>query len=194
MRELKRYDTFKDLGEWYNNKYTEMGDGWDCPEDVAEDYIRFAEIDKAHHDDNLLDVGCGAGHFLKVASKYLLCMGVDLSSVAIEKAKQRVKHCIFDVSSIEEMPSFYRYSYITSIGSLEHTLDIPKALDKIYSLLEDDGSFFALVPNDKWLHMDQPNETTYSNDEWERLFTYGGFKVIKFEERGDLSLFLLKKI
>lgn len=194
MRELKRYNTFEELGNWYNDKYNEMGDGWDCPEDIALEYISFANIDSLNHEDNLLDIGCGAGHFIKIASRFVLCMGVDISDVAIEKARRRSPEAIFYTMKLEDIPDNYSFNIITSIGSLEHTLDIPVALNKIHNLLKDNGTFFALVPNEKWLHMDQPNETTYTNEEWEQLFKNANFKIIKLQDKADLSLFLMKKL
>lgn len=193
MRELKRYKTFDELSTWYDYKYIDMGDGWECPREVALDYLAFMGITQKNEQALLLDVGCGAGHFIQTASEFVDCEGIDISKVAVVMAKERVPHCEFYVDNIETFNELLLYDYIVSLGSIEHTLDIPKALEKIYNLLTDDGIAFILVPNEEWLHLDQPNETTHTDIEWRKLFEDADLEVTKFERRGDISLFLLKK-
>ena len=188
---LLKYTNYRELSKWYDDKYIEMGDGWDCPRDVALEYLNFAGIEKSEK--LLLDVGCGAGHFLSVAEEFVNCEGIDISDVALNKARERLKHSIVYKLNIEKMDSWSVYDYVTSIGSIEHCIKINEAVKVIYRVLKKEGYFFALVPNDKWEHFDQPNETTKSHLGWKNLFIENKFKVIKEKIDNNLSYFLLKK-
>src|SRR5438552_2828907 len=118
----KSMETTAELGAWYNHKYTEMGDGWMTPPDESNRHLDdFGVIPNPEH--TLLDVGCGAGHFLWEAQKRVHAQGIDISSIGVDMCLQRgVLAAIADV----EQPIQGTYDYITSIGSLEHVIDLDK--------------------------------------------------------------------
>ncbi len=192
--QMIRFDNSVDLGKWYDQKYTEMGDGWECPREAALSYLEFMGIVDKQDNKTLLDVGCGAGHFIQTAQEFVDCLGIDLSYVAIHKAQERCPQSTFAIGNIEihELGS-ERFDYITSVGSIEHCIDINAALWMIQRKLKDDGVFYALVPNEAWQHFDQPQETTHTDEEWETIFKHGGFKTVKFRRNGDISEFLLRR-
>ena len=76
-----RYRTSEELAAWYDKKYTEMGDGWITPPEECNRHLDDLGVpyDKKKL---LLDVGCGAGHFLAEAEKRVECRGCEISEKA----------------------------------------------------------------------------------------------------------------
>ena len=190
-RELKQFDNTADLAAWYDAKYTEMGDGWYTP---PEECNRHLDAMGVPFDKNkkLLDIGCGAGHFLSEAEKRVSCVGVEISNVGIKHAIVRAPSSVFYELSIEH-PDLSRlggYDYIVSIGSLEHVVHIGKALDNIRKLLKDDGTFYFYCPNELWKHFDQPNERTKTDKEWFDLFWKHDLYVYSSQRWNDNTAFI----
>lgn len=190
--ELKQFETTEELASWYNQKYSEMGKGWDCPRDAALQYIAFMELPRDRRE-TLLDVGFGSGDFMQVVWEYVTPVGIEISTTAIDQAKLAHPTLKFEHGDIETYTSSEKFGFIASIGSIEHCIDVPKALQNIHKLLKDDGKAYMLVPNEKWIHMDQPNEVTHTDDEWLDLFIKAGFTPVKYERILDISHFLLVK-
>ena len=57
--------------------------------------------------------------------------------------------------------------------------------------MKKDAIFYLYAPNEKWIHMDQPNEITMNKDEWLNLLK--DFELEYFEELNDNNLYILKK-
>lgn len=110
---------------------------------------QFADFEK-YKGNNILEVGCGIGtaahSFIENGAIY---KGIDISNKSIEIAKQRLK--IFDlngsleVANIEEYVDNNRYDLIYSFGVLHHTENINKAIEKIYTLLNNGGEFKLML-------------------------------------------------
>jgi|SRR5581483_11259193 len=190
---LIKFDNSKDLGDWYNQKYTEMGGGWKIPKDEALRLMEWAGIPK-DRTKRLLDIGSGDGDFIGHVADYAKCMGIDLSSVGVELASRMPVDAYFEVADIEDTGyASGVFDWLTSIGSIEHVINLPVALDECYRLLKDDGKFLCLVPNELWGYLDQPQEQTHTDEEWAKLFEAAGFIIEKVNRRNDLTDFLLKK-
>lgn len=191
---LKKFKTTKKLAKWYDQKYKDMGMGWQCPKDAAESYISFIGLPISIRL-KLLDVGCGDGDFLSHVVKYIPnSIGMDISEVAIDMAKKRELSAQFVVHDIEKIEADANiFDYITYLGSLEHCINIDKALSNTYTLLKNDGRLWVYVPNEEWQHFDQPNETTHTDKEWLKIFEINNFKMIKHLRINDCSQFLLVK-
>src|SRR5262245_41354003 len=172
-----RYGTSEELAAWYDKKYTEMGDGWVTPPEECNRHLDDLGV-PYDRTKTLLDVGCGAGHFLVEAEKRVTCDGIDISKTDIEFTRKRVQDsgtATIDIGNWPApRPSSDQYDYIVSIGSLEHVVELDKALDNIHLMLKDDGKFYFFCPNEKWVHEDQPNERTMTDGEWEELFRKHG--------------------
>jgi ubiquinone/menaquinone biosynthesis C-methylase UbiE len=177
-------ETTEELADFYNKKYTEIGDGWATP---PEECHRHLDDLGVPFDPNraLLDVGTGAGHFIAEASKRVNTVGLEISKVGLQYAAARAPLAYLEHGSIEDISwSRCPFDYITALGSLEHVIDIDKALDNIYKLLKPDGKFYFLVPNDLWPHRDQPNERTFTPTMWRQLFERHGLATVKTKAWG----------
>jgi SAM-dependent methyltransferase len=178
-------ETTEELAAWYNAKYESMGNGWETPPEECHRHLDDLGVpfDRTR---SLLDIGTGAGHFLAEAEKRVICSGVEISSVVLGYAHNRCdsRWTYLECASIENLEWKMRFDYITALGSLEHVVDIDKALDNIHSLLKPDGKFYFLVPNDLWPHRDQPNERTFTPTMWRSLFERHGLATVKTKAWG----------
>ncbi len=190
----KVYDNSRELGEWYDRKYIEMGDGWNTP---AEEVNRHLDDIGVPFDKYkwLLDVGCGAGHFLQEAVKRVSCVGIELSGVGLQHCALRASTAYLLQGDIAEVttPLFEnnpeQFDYIVSIGSLEHIVDLPSALDNIRAFLKDDGKFYFYCPNELWMHFDQPNEKTMTDAAWIQTFRSQGLFTHWYRRWNDNTAF-----
>jgi len=182
-----------DMADWYDFKYLEMGDGWNTPEEECNKHLDNlgVTLDKSKL---LMDVGCGAGHFLEQATKRCQCVGIELSRVGIRYALARAPLATFICRSVCDLYSFSTLSsyadYIVSMGSIEHIIDLASALETIRYMLKPTGKWYFYVPNEKWIHEDQPNERTMSDEAWSGLFTSHGLTIHRVIPYGDNTAFI----
>lgn len=181
----KQIDSTKELGEWYDKKYLEMGDGWHTPAEECQRHLDALGV-PFDMQRTLLDVGAGAGHFLAEAQKRVQCFGLEISDEGIRCAAKRGVLCMARYS-IEDIGvgDIGQYDYIVSIGSLEHIVDLDKALDNIHNLLKPEGKFYFYCPNELWAYFDQPNERTMTDAEWQALFAKHGLRTVWSRRHGD---------
>jgi cyclopropane fatty-acyl-phospholipid synthase-like methyltransferase len=194
MTDRKQFTTSEELANWYNLKYLEMGDGWHTPADEVNRHLDDIGVpfDKSKW---LLDIGCGAGHFLQEAVKRVSCIGIELSDVGLSHCALRaptsylIKGDIGAPEAIRLLDHPSQFDYIVSIGSLEHIVDLPTALDNIRALLKDDGKFYFYCPNELWKHFDQPNEQTHTDNEWIAMFAAHGLFTHRYTRWNDNTAF-----
>jgi len=188
MEYRKSIDTTAELAEWYNNKYTEMGDGWHTPAEQINQHLDDLGV-PFDRNKRLLDVGCGAGHFVVEAQKRCFTIGIEISQVGARLTLMRGANSVC-VGSIETVTEFDPFDYIVSMGSLEHIVDLDKALDNIRNLLKPDGQFYFLCPNELWKHYDQPNERAMTDNEWVSLFRDHRLYVKTIRRWNDSTVFI----
>jgi len=101
----------------------------------------------------LLDVACGQGDFLAAAvAAGLQVSGVDISPVAVERAKHRAPQVSVTVSAGEHLPwPEASFDYVTNLGSLEHFADMEQGLREMLRVLRPDGTACLMLPNTFWL-------------------------------------------
>lgn len=192
----KVIETTEELAKWYDEKYKEMGDGWVTPAEECNRHLDEMGV-KVNHGKCLLDVGCGAGHFLAQAVARCMCVGIDISEQAVRFCNKRCgAGMAFKADITEDLVGDAlegigrQFDYITSIGSLEHVVDLGKALDNIRTLLALDGRFYFYCPNELWVHEDQPNERTMKDDEWIKLFNEHGLVTTYVRRWNDNTAFM----
>jgi len=101
-------------------------------------------------DDNVLEVGCGAGHILERINCGRLT-GIDISPVQIQRAKARLGSKAKLIEAEGERLPFPDQSFerILCTEVFEHVLDPQKLLIEMKRVLKDDGIISLSVPNEK---------------------------------------------
>lgn len=122
---------------------------------------------------SVLDVGCGSGQTVRfLAGQGVVCTGID-----IEKSWEDgilPDNPVFCQTSLFSYHPEKKYRMIMAECVLS-LLDVQKALERIYALLEEDG---VLLISDLF---DIKSETL-SKGRWERYFKQAGFCLLDWEE------------
>ncbi len=136
-----------------------------------------------------LDVGCGNGWVVRMIAQNTNCkkvVGIDKSKnmiVNAKKNKMNSKESYF-VADIENWKYKGKFDIVFSMESLYYSKSIPKALEKIYRLLNSNGRFFCgtdFYSDNKatshWSDRLQIPMHLHSKKEWKNFFADAGFKV-----------------
>lgn len=103
----------------------------------------------------VLDLGCGGGNvdgFLKSKFPHWDITGIDISSRALEIAKNNFSKVHFINESVEKLKFKSKsFDLILSLDTMEH-FDNPEKISKsVFNLLKDNGLFFLTIPLEKQL-------------------------------------------
>lgn len=176
------FTTHIQVREWYDRKYAEMGGCWHTPEAELNEHLDALGLTPGSM---LLDLGCGDGSLLVQArNRGAHVFGCDVSRYAVEAC--RAKGIFSDCRQMESllwMNEFF--DFCVSLGSIEHALDIPKAVHEMARVLKPRGRWLLYVPNEEWKHEDQPLETTMTGVEWAAILEEAGLTVEKIEKIRD---------
>ncbi len=94
----------------------------------------------------LLDNGCGTGAFVKFAlGKGWQAEGIEPDEKTRIFATQQTQTNIW--ANLDQLPAENKYQAITMWHVLEHIADLHTAIEKMKSLLADEGLFFVALPN-----------------------------------------------
>ncbi len=129
---------------------------------------RLSKLKLCKNAENLLDIGCGNGSFLELASKKIGQI------VGTEFNPPKVDFPVYQsLSAVKNTYGKHHFDAITLWHSLEHFPDLNEVLNDICYLLKDDGLVFIAVPNSSgwqaklfgmnWLHLDVPRHLFHFN-------------------------------
>lgn len=97
----------------------------------------------------VLDAGCGEGHLIEKLNKKNFYYGVDITDIALQKAKKRCPHAEFykmDLSKIDFNDGFFDVVICTEV--LEHIFDYKKVINELKRVLKKDGYLILTFPNE----------------------------------------------
>ena len=143
---------------------------------------------------SLLEIGCGAGHFLQRAHNHgYEVLGIDIDSKAIEFVKEELKLNVLntDLSSLNINKKF---DIVVLIGVFEHIEDPNNLINLIKSLLKKDGEIMLALPNvfsinrfvaylsrNEWDMFLEPGHIFhYQKSNLVRIFNKNGMKLTNF--------------
>jgi len=139
--------------------------------------------------DEVLDVACGTGEFLRACDAIgAEVSGVDLSDKAIQACKKILPSGEFFSCSAEKLPfKDGSFDIVTCLGSLEHFIDPVASLKEMVRVAKSGASFVILVPNKDFLtrklgffggtYQVDAKEVVRTLDEWNGLFEQAGLLV-----------------
>ncbi|HZU95818.1 MAG TPA: class I SAM-dependent methyltransferase [Planctomycetota bacterium] len=158
MIERKKVSSLAALRASYNETYARTAYG-EKPA-LYQWCVRLLDVAKGSR---VLDVGCGAGPFLRhVALAGGEPWGMDLAENALAKARVLVPEARLVQANGEELPfAKGRFDKIACLGNLEHFLDPLRGARELARVLAPGGRCLVLLPN-----------SYYSGDIW-RVITTG---------------------
>jgi SAM-dependent methyltransferase len=139
--------------------------------------------------EQVLDVACGDGAWLGLLQAQGAAVhGVDISSVAVERCRQRLPGADIRESVAEALPyADDAFDLVTCMGSLEHFLDKPRALTEMRRVARPGARLLLLVPNAGFLtrrlglyrgtEQTRIREDVLPLAEWERLLGEAGLSI-----------------
>jgi ubiquinone/menaquinone biosynthesis C-methylase UbiE len=159
----------------------------------------FVKIMNLKSNDDIYEIGCGAGTFLYSIKKIIdvNCYGIDYSSSLINLAKTLLKDSQFAVSEAKSLPSFNKKFDIVFAHSVFHyfpnhnyVLEVIKQSNK---LLKSGGRFCLLDLNDKKYEREsiQMRMNSFCNDEEYKKFYKGLNHLFICKENLELNLIKL---
>ncbi|WP_299111713.1 class I SAM-dependent methyltransferase [uncultured Winogradskyella sp.] len=177
----------QEVTKWFNGTYSKRGNWYLRP---TKAYYIFLELLGAKEGQKYLDIACGLGRLLEASTEYGLdSYGIDISSVAIEKIKEKFPDFNARVANAEELPfNDKTFDLVTCIGSLERMLNIPLALQEMQRVGKQDCNYCILVRNSEansWKYIKallnlknkKGHQDAKNLEEWTTIFKTAGYKI-----------------
>jgi len=153
-----------------------------CVKEIT-DYLNQQEPKK------ILDIGCGLGWLLSSLSDEWDKYGIEVSQFASKHAKQFGN---IHNGTLDDFPEVVDFDIIVMNHVIEHLADPVAALNKIRSMLSDDGVFIIGTPDfdsaaarrygDRFRLLNDPTHISlFSSDSMHRCLRDHGFKINKVE-------------
>lgn len=113
---------------------------------------------------DILDLGCGEGTrldgLLKHASSRAKAVGLDVSHVAIEKARQQYPKLSFRIGDVAQLPfSDHEFDLVYSAYVFEHLTDPEAVVKEARRVLKESGKLVIIAPNFGSPNRRSPNST-----------------------------------
>jgi ubiquinone/menaquinone biosynthesis C-methylase UbiE len=151
----------------------------------------------------LLDIGCGGGDMLAtVEEQGIEAYGIDISSLAVSRAKQHSSTANLVVADAENLPFRSKgFDFVTCLGSLEHFHNPSNAIHEIRRVLTEGGTCVVHVPNlyflghiyMAWRYGIEPSEGEQRFSEifrtiggWKNLLEESGLRVIEVRKHNEI--------
>ena len=138
---------------------------------------------------HVLDVGCGAGDWLKtVTALGAIPTGIDISHIALDTCRRSLPQADLHCGAAEELPfPDGQFDFISCLGALEHFLHPESALREMTRVGKHDALFLLLVPNADFpprrlglysgTEQAAVKEEVLTLEAWNQLFDSAGLRV-----------------
>lgn len=134
----------------------------------------------------VLDAACGEGYGSQLMHDWgaASIVGVDISDVAIEKAKklfsnQHVKYLVHDVETLPFPDN--SFDVVVSLETVEHLSNPEKFLKELHRVLKENGTAIISCPNDNYYAQNVPD---FTNIYHKRRYTWPEYKELVENEFG----------
>ncbi len=176
------------IKNWFNKTYANRGELYLRPKEA---YYIFAELLHLKPNTKLLDVACGLGRMLEVSLEYNVnSFGVDISDVAVAKAKNKLQNATILEANAEQLPfEKTTFDYITCLGSLERIINQDNVLREINRVTSDEVTICFMVRNSfswRWIFTKKMlfavnkdgHQDAKSFEQWKSLFEKHQLKIV----------------
>ncbi len=177
----------EEIKNWFNKTYSSRGEYYLRPVKAYYIYLELLKIQKGSH---LLDVACGLGRLLEAGQEYGCSLsGIDLSDVAVKKAKLKIPEANILQANAENLPfPNAQFDYVTCLGSLERVIDKNKVLQEMGRVTKQSAKFCFLVRNSEsfsWKYIKKllglknkkGHQGAMDLETWTELFNENGLEV-----------------
>lgn len=183
---MKQRQEEYEIKEFYDNVYYEK---IEHSVKTSPHQLRLAKKLGITPNDNVLDIACGTGEFLRACNTFgAKVSGVDLSDKAINACKTILPQGKFHSCSAERLPfESDSFDVVTCLGSLEHFINPVESLKEMVRVAKPTAKFVILVPNKDFLtrklrlfsgtYQVDAKEEVRTLGEWNDLFNSAGLVV-----------------
>jgi ubiquinone/menaquinone biosynthesis C-methylase UbiE len=139
-----RFQSVREISKSYDSIYREHRNAWENQGRTPAFIEYFSSLLRRFPCSRFLEIGCGEG-FLLSALDHGKKFAIDLSTQAINAARTRAQ-AQFSVALSERLPfPDASFDLVTSVGVMEHFLDIKEATQEIRRVLSPGGHYVALT-------------------------------------------------
>jgi arsenite methyltransferase len=181
------------------NRWADAGRGEGMEEDHLPIVLPALDQMQLAHDENVLDVGSGAGWLARLIAERVpdgRVVGMDISDEMVRHARRNyvdIENVMFVVGSVDEIPwDANFFTHAISVESAYYWPEPGRGLKEIFRVLRDGGMAWILInyyrdnPHcHQWSeHFGMP-ANLLSASEWEHLFRGAGFRDISHRRIPD---------
>jgi ubiquinone/menaquinone biosynthesis C-methylase UbiE len=181
------------------NRWAEAGRGEDMEEDHLPIILPVLDRMNLARDENVLDVGCGAGWLVRLLAERVpegRVIGMDISDEMVRRARRNyvaLENAMFVIGSADEIPwDANFFTHAISVESAYYWPDPAKGLKEIHRVLREDGTAWIVINFyfdnpycHQWAEQFATPAHLLSAVEWETLFHDAGFTKIAHRQIPD---------
>jgi SAM-dependent methyltransferase len=181
------------------NRWAEAGRGEGMEQEHLPIVLPVLDRMRLEPEDNVLDVGCGAGWLVRLLSEQLpegRVVGVDLADEMIRRARRNnadLENAMFVIGEAEEIPwDANFFTHAISVETAYYWPDPRAALREIHRVLREGGSAWMLMNYyrenahaHQWGNILSVPAHLRSAAEWAAFFAEAGFSGVKHERIPD---------
>jgi ubiquinone/menaquinone biosynthesis C-methylase UbiE len=181
------------------NRWAEVGRGEGMEEGHLPLVLPVLDQMKLSAEENILDVGCGAGWLVRMLAERVpegRVIGMDISDEMVRRARRNyvdVENAMFVVGAADEIPwDANFFTHAISVESAYYWPDPARGLLEIYRVLREGGAAWVLIN----YYRENPHSHQWSKElatpthlmgaeEWETLFRHAGFGQVSHRQIPD---------
>jgi SAM-dependent methyltransferase len=181
------------------NRWAEAGHGEGMEQDHLPIVLPVLDRMQLQPDDNVLDVGCGAGWLSSLLAEHVpegRVVGIDVSDEMIRHARRKnvnLENVLSVVGEAEQIPwDAAFFTHAISVESAYYWPDPARALAEIFRVLREGGSAWIAMNyyrdnphSHQWSEVLTVPARLLSADEWAALFRDAGFANVAQERIPD---------
>ncbi len=181
------------------NRWAEAGRGEGMEEDHLPIVLPVLDEMRLARDENVLDVGSGAGWLVRLLAERVpegRVIGMDVSDEMIRRARRKyvdVENAMFVIGSVDEIPwDANFFTQAISVESAYYWPDPAKGVREIYRVLREGGKAWILINYylenlncHQWAEHFAIPAQLLSAEEWEQRFRDAGFEFVSHRQIPD---------
>jgi arsenite methyltransferase len=181
------------------NRWAEAGRGEEMEESHLPITLPVLDLMKLAPDDNVLDVGCGAGWLARLLSERVpegRVVGMDISDEMVRRARRNyvaLENTMFVMGGVDEIPwDANFFTHAVSVESAYYWPDPALGLREIFRVLREGGTAWILINyyrenphSHQWAQQFATPAHLLAAGEWAALFREAGFSDVASSQIPD---------